>query len=105
MDITAITGLPVEGEELLTLFSLLTRDLGIQFSKSSASYLAFLVANAKNKALVSNGKHYSILLYLLCKYFICTNSMAIVYEYSYYVATIVFGRPLVLAPFIFIFTV
>ena len=57
LDVTTITGLSVEGKELPMLFSLSAGDLGIQFSKSSALYLAFLAANAKNKGLVSDGKH------------------------------------------------
>ena len=97
LKITTITGLPAKGEELLILFSLLARDLGIQISKSSALYSAFLVANAKNKGLVSNGKHHTFLLYWLCKYFICTNFVAIVSKYSYYMASIVSSRALALA--------
>ena len=94
LDVIATTGLPVKGKELPILFSLLARDLGIQYSKSIASYLAFLTVNAKSKGLVSNDEHHAFLLYWLCKYFICMNSVAIIFEYSYYVAAIVFVGPL-----------
>ena len=98
LDATAIIRLPVEGEELPTLFKLSIGELGIQFSKSSASYLAFLAANAKKKGLVFNGEHHAFLFYWLCKYFICTNSVAIIFEYSYYVAVIVSSKPITLTP-------
>ena len=97
MDVVAITGLLVKGEELLALYSLLARDLGIQFSKSKASNSTFLAVNVKSKGLVFDGEHHAFLLYWLYKYFICINFVAIVSEYSYYVTVIVFGRPLALA--------
>ena len=63
LDVIAIIRLPVEGAKVLTLFSLSTGDLGIQFSKSNASYSAFLTTNAKNKRLVYDGKNHTFLLY------------------------------------------
>ena len=38
LDVVVIIGSLVEGEELLTLFSLSAGDLGSQFSMSNASY-------------------------------------------------------------------
>ena len=98
LDITTITGLLFKGEELPALFSLSVGDLGIQFSKSEASYSVFLATNAKSKSFVSDGKHHTFMLYWLYKYFICTNSVAIVFDYSYYVAAIVSNKPLALVP-------
>ena len=63
LDFVGITGLPIEGKEAPALFSLLVKDMGIQFSKSSASYSAFLIANAKSKGLILDGKHHTFLLY------------------------------------------
>ena len=63
LNVTAITRLLVKGEGLLALFTLSARDLGIQFSKSSALYLIFLATNTKNKGLVFYGEHHAFLLY------------------------------------------
>ena len=63
LNVTTITRLPVEGEKLTTLFSLLVGDLGIQFSKFNASYSTFLAANTKNKGLISDGEHHAFPLY------------------------------------------
>ena len=49
LDVAAITRLSVKGKRLPAFFSLSVGDLGIQFSKSNASYLAFLAINAKGQ--------------------------------------------------------
>ena len=106
LDITTITSFPVKGKEISTLFSLFVEDLGIQFSKSSASYLAFLTDNTKNKGPISDREHHVFLFFWFCKYFIYTNSIAIVSEYSYYMETIISSKPLALAlSFFFIFAI
>ena len=63
LDVVAIIGLPIKGEKLPALFSLLVGELGIQFSKLNASYSTFLTINVKSRGLVSNGEHYAFLLY------------------------------------------
>ena len=81
LDIVAITGLPIDREKLPTLFALLAEDLGVHFSKLGASYSSFFTINAKSKSAMSDGEHYTVLLYWLCKYFICINSISMVFEY------------------------
>ena len=97
LDIMSIIGLPIDGYQLLTFFTLSTEGLGINFSKSGALYLAFLMTNAKSKGVMFDGKHHTFLLYWLCKYFVCTNSILMVIKYLYYILAIAFRGPLVLA--------
>ena len=63
LNVAIVTGLLVDKEELPSLFPLSTKDLQIHFSKSGASYLAFLTANGKCKGSVSNVEHHAFLLY------------------------------------------
>ena len=79
----------------------LIENFGIHFSKLRALYLVFLTINAKSKGIMSNGKHYTFLLYWLCKYLIYTNFVAMVSKCSYYVLVITSDRPLALAPLFF----
>ena len=41
---------------------------------------------------MGKAKHNAFLFYWLCKFFICSKSLAIVNEFSYYVSAIIFGR-------------
>ena len=78
LDVTDITRLLVDRDELLTFFTLLVDDLSIHFSKSRALHLAFFVTNVKWKGLMFDAGHHAFLLYWLSKYFIYINFVVMV---------------------------
>lgn len=51
--VTASLGLPIHGDEVCSLYNMMFVNLGVKFSKSSASYSNFLSANNKGKSASS----------------------------------------------------
>ena len=62
LDILAILGLLVDVDEVLFLFGLISKDLGIKHFKATSSYLVFHFANNKGKGFVEKVKHNAFLL-------------------------------------------
>lgn len=91
LDVAAITGLPLRGEEPSALHTTPIEDLKIKFSKITCSYTSFQGANEKHQGPVIDGEHNVFLLLWFCKYFICSNSVAVVQEFQLVISLFVFG--------------
>lgn len=99
LDVAAITGLPISRNKIPSLHHLPCNALNIQFGKITAPYSNFISGNFKVRGNVSDIKHQAFILLWLCKFFLCTNLVAVVIEYSYYV--IILGNCLALGSLFF----
>lgn len=86
LDLATTNGLLMYEDELPSLYSLASENLGIHFFKATSGYSNFISANANSQWNVSGVKHNNFLLYWFCKYFKCTNSIIMVSEFPTYVS-------------------
>jgi len=82
LDIVAIIGLPVIGEELPSLYDKKVSLVNFKFSNKESPYSNFAVANMSDRSAVIGDKHHAFLLAWFCQFLVCTNSITMVNAYS-----------------------
>ena len=85
-------GLPIIGENIPPLYDEDLKDLGYPISKENAAYDKYIKEHRREQGAVGKVEHNAFLFYWLCKFFICSKSLAMVNEFSYYVSAIIFER-------------
>ena len=92
-DIATMLGLPIIGENIPLLYDEDFEDLSCPISKENAAYDKYIKEHRREQGAVGKAEHNAFLFYWLCKFFICSKSLAMVNEFSYCVSVIIFGRP------------
>ena len=87
-DVVAITGLPVDGDEVLFLHDALDIDLGFQVNKKNNVDSIFMHTFIRGSGPVCDIKHQAFLLFWICHFFICTSLVAVVVEFGPYISAI-----------------
>ena len=87
-DVAAITGLPVDGDEVLFLHDVLGTGMGFHVNKKNNAYSIYINTFKRGSGPVGDIEHRAFLLFWICYFFVCTSSMAILAEFTPYVSAI-----------------
>ena len=82
------------GEDISSLHDEEFEDLSYPIYKEIVGYGKYMKKYKREQGAISKTKHNAFVFFWLCKFFICSNSIAMVNEYFYYVTTIVFDKPI-----------
>ena len=91
-DVATMLGLPIIGEDIPTLHYEDFEDLGCLVYKEITSYSKYMEKHRRLQGAVNKTEHNAFIFFWLCKFFICSNSLATVNEYSYYMVAIISSR-------------
>ena len=88
-DVAVMLGLPIIGEDIPSLYEERFEDLGCPVSKENSSYGKFMEEHRWDHGAVSVTKHNTFIFFWLYKFFLCSKSLSMVNEFSYYVSAII----------------
>ena len=91
-DVATMLGLPIIGEDIPPFYDKDFEDLGCLISKENATYGKYMKEHKQKQGVVGKAEHNAFLFYWLCKFYICSKSLTMVNEFSYYVSVITSGK-------------
>ena len=92
LDIAIMLGLPITGEDLSSLYDEAFEELGCSVSKENSAYSRYMEIHRQIDGGVSQTEHHAFLFFWLCKFFLCSKSLSMVNEFSYFLSAIISGR-------------
>ena len=91
--VATMLGLPIIGEDIPILYDESFEDLNYPMYNEIASHNKHMEKHKRLQGAISKTEHNAFIFFWFCKFFICSNFLVMVNQYSYYVAAIISGRP------------
>ena len=85
-------GLSTIGEDIPSLYDEGFEDLDYPVSKENAAYGKYMKEHKQEQGAIGKVEYNAFIFYWLCKFFICSKSLAMVNEFSYYILVFTSGR-------------
>ena len=93
-DVVVMLGLPIIGEDILSLYEERFEDLSCLVFKENSSYGKFMEEHKWEQGAISITERNVFIFFWLYKFFLCSKSLSMVNEFSYYVSAIISSRPM-----------